>query len=102
MRWTVQGERTIHDTPWVRLRSLAVERPDGTRGDHITDTQHFVFRTDDARRIGAPTELNESDRVEWIPLTAVPGMITRREIVSGATLVRVMALLLEPPPPATA
>lgn len=179
MRWTVHGERTIHDTPWVRLRSLDVERPDGTRGDHhvvrlrdlavtaavddrrrvlmmwrhrfvtdtwawelpmglvedgespeeaaareleeetgwrpgslrelvyaqpaagVTDTQHFVFRTDDARRIGAPTELNESDRVEWIPLTAIPGMIARREIVSGATLVGVMALLLEPPSPAS-
>lgn len=177
MRWTIHGERTIHDTPWVRLRSLDVERPDGTRGDYhvvrlrdlavtaavedrrrvlmmwrhrfvtdtwgwelpiglvedgerpedaagreleeetgwrpgslrelihaqpaagITDTRHFVFRTDDARRIGEPTEQNESDRLEWIPLTEIPGLITRREIVSSATLVGVMALLLELPLP---
>lgn len=172
MRWTVHGERVIHDTPWVRLRSLDVEQPDGSRGDYhvvrlrdlavtaavdarqrvlmmwrhrfvtdtwawelpmglvedgerpeeaaareleeetgwrpgslrelvyaepaagITDTRHFVFRTDDARRVGDPTEQNESDRLEWIPLTDVRGLIASREIVSGATLVGVMTLLL--------
>ena len=178
MRWTVHGEHALHDTPWVRLRSLDVERPDGTRGDYhvvrlrdlavtaavddrrrvlmmwrhrfvtdtwawelpmglvedgerpaeaavreleeetgwrpqslrelvyaepaagITDTRHFVDRTDDARRIGAPTEKNESDRVEWIPLSRIAGMVARREIVSSATLVGVMALLLDISPAA--
>lgn len=56
-----------------------------------------MFRTDDARRVGEPTERDESDRLEWIPLTDVPGLITRREIVSSAMLVGVMALLLEVP-----
>jgi 8-oxo-dGTP pyrophosphatase MutT (NUDIX family) len=173
MRWTVHGEHTLHDTPWVRLRSLDVERPDGVRCDYhvvrlrdlavtaavddrrrilmmwrhrfvtetwawelpmglvedgeqpveaaareleeetgwrpesmrelmyaqpaggITDSQHFVFRADGAARIGEPTERNESDRLEWIPLAEIPGMIARREIVSSATLVGVMALLLD-------
>ncbi|MEV7589896.1 NUDIX domain-containing protein [Streptomyces sp. NPDC089922] len=173
MRWRIHGERTVHDTPWVRLRSLDVEQPDGALVAYdvvrlrdlavtaavddrqrvlmmwrhrfvtdtwawelpmglvedgespeaaaareleeetgwrpsalrelvyaqpaagITDTQHFVFRADEVRRVGEPTERNESDRVEWIPLAEVPGMIARREIVSGATLVGVMALLLE-------
>ncbi|MEU8978981.1 NUDIX domain-containing protein [Streptomyces sp. NPDC058251] len=173
MRWTVHGESTLHDTPWVRLRSLDVEQPDGTRGAYhvvrlrdvavtaavddqrrvlmmwrhrfvtdtwawelpmglvedgerpveaaareleeetgwrpesmreliyaqpangITDSQHFVFRAAGAKRIGEPTERNESDRLEWIPLAEIPGMIARREIVSSATLVGVMALLLD-------
>jgi 8-oxo-dGTP pyrophosphatase MutT (NUDIX family) len=173
MRWTVHGERTLYDTPWVRLRSLDVEQPDGTRTDYhvvrlrdlavaaavderervlmmwrhrfvtdtwawelpmglvedgeapasaavreleeetgwrpqamrelihaqpaagITDSRHFVFRADGARRVGEPTERNESDRLEWIPLSSVRGMIARREIVSSATLVGVMALLLD-------
>ncbi|GAB2945381.1 MULTISPECIES: NUDIX hydrolase [Streptomyces] len=173
MQWTVHGERAIHDTSWVRLRSLDVEQPDGTRTDYhvvrlrdvavtaavddqrrvlmmwrhrfvtdtwawelpmglvddgeqapqaaareleeetgwrprslrelayaepaagITDARHFVFRTDDAVRIGTPTERNESDRLEWIPLSRVAGMIGRQEIVSSATLVGVMALLLD-------
>ncbi|MEU6803488.1 NUDIX hydrolase [Streptomyces neyagawaensis] len=172
MRWTVHGEHTLHDTPWVRLRSLDVTQPDGTRGDYhvvrlrdvavtaavddrrrvlmmwrhrfvtdtwawelpmglvedgespqaaaareleeetgwrpgtmreliyaqpaagIMDSRHFVFRTDDARHMGEPTERNESDKPAWIPLADVPGMIARREIVSSATLVGVMALLL--------
>jgi len=173
MRWTVHGERPLYDTPWVRLRSLDVEQPDGTRCDYhvvrlrdvavtaavddrrrvlmmwrhrfvtdtwawelpmglvedgeraveaaareleeetgwrpgslrtlihaqpaggITDSRHFVFRTDDATRVGEPSERNESDRLEWIPLSEARAMIERGEIVSSATLVGVMALLLD-------
>ncbi|MEX2985641.1 NUDIX hydrolase [Streptomyces sp. C36] len=173
MRWTVHGEHSLHDTPWVRLRSLDVEQPDGIRTDYhvvrlrdlaiaaavddqqrvlmmwrhrfvtdtwawelpmglvedgetpvvaaareleeetgwrpeamqeliyaqpaagITDSQHFVFRANGVRRIGEPTERNESDRLEWIPLADIPAMIARREIVSSATLVGLMALLLD-------
>jgi hypothetical protein len=72
-------------------RQLIYAQPAGG----ITDSQHFVFRADGATRIGEPTERNESDRVEWIPLADIPGMISRQEIVSGATLVGVMALLLD-------
>ena len=173
MRWTVHTERPLYDTPWVRLRSLEVEQPDGTRCDYhvvrlrdlavtaavddaervlmmwrhrfvtdtwawelpmglvedgespaeaaareleeetgwragslrplvhaqpaagITDSRHFVFRTDDATRVGEPTERNESDRLEWIPLPKVRALITDGQIVSSATLVGVMALLLD-------
>lgn len=173
MRWTVYGEHSLYETPWVRLRALDVEKPDGTRGDYhvvrlrdvavaaavdrerrvlmmwrhrfvtgtwgwelpmglvedgeepaaaagreleeetgwragslrplvraepaagITDARHFVFRTDDATRIGEPTERNESDRLEWIPLAGVRELIERGGIVSSATLVGVMALLLD-------
>ena len=42
-----------------------------------------------------PTERNESDRVEWIPLSDLRGMIDRREIVSSGSLVGVLYLLLD-------
>ncbi|MCW7945596.1 NUDIX hydrolase [Streptomyces hygroscopicus] len=173
MRWEVHGEHPLYETPWVRVRSLDVEQPDGTRCDYhvvrlrdvavaaavdrerrvlmmwrhrfvtgtwawelpmglvedgeepaaaagreleeetgwragtlrpllhaepaagITDARHFVFRTDDAVRVGEATERNESDRLEWIPLSRVRVMIERGEIVSSAALVGVMALLLD-------
>ncbi|MGP4110268.1 NUDIX domain-containing protein [Streptomyces sp. 4N509B] len=61
----------------------------------ITDSQHHVFRADTATHIGPPTEQNESDRVEWVPLASVRGMIDRREIVSGASLVGLLYLLMD-------
>ncbi|MDX6263597.1 MAG: 8-oxo-dGDP phosphatase [Kribbellaceae bacterium] len=61
----------------------------------IMDSVHHVFRATTAVRIGEPTERNESDRIEWIPLTEVPAMIARREIVSGITLVGLQQALLQ-------
>lgn len=60
----------------------------------IMDSRHFVYRAMSAQYAGPPTERNESDRIEWIPLADVPGMIARHEIVSGLTLVGLQQLLL--------
>jgi hypothetical protein len=49
----------------------------------ITDSQHHVFRAEGATYEGPPTEKNESDWIEWIPLADVRAMIDRREIVSS-------------------
>ncbi|MCC3769867.1 NUDIX domain-containing protein [Streptomyces sp. UNOC14_S4] len=61
----------------------------------ITDSQHYVFRADSATYIGAPAEKNESDRIEWIPLDRVRGMIDRREIVSSGALVGLLYVLMD-------
>ena len=34
MTWQVHDERTLHETPWVRLALSDVESPDGERSDH--------------------------------------------------------------------
>lgn len=34
MRWTVHGERPVYTDPWVNLRLVDVELPDGHRFDH--------------------------------------------------------------------
>jgi hypothetical protein len=34
LRWTVHGERTIYDNPWVRLALVDVEPPNGKRFEH--------------------------------------------------------------------
>ncbi|MFE7656906.1 NUDIX hydrolase [Streptomyces bottropensis] len=61
----------------------------------ITDSQHHVFRADGATHVGPPTEKNESDRIEWIPLSEVRAMIDRREIVSSGTLVGLLYVLMD-------
>lgn len=59
------------------------------------DSRHFVFRAAGVTRIGEPTERNESDRIEWVPIADVPGMIARHEIVSGITLIGLLQLLVQ-------
>ncbi|ONK12609.1 NUDIX hydrolase [Streptomyces sp. MP131-18] len=61
----------------------------------ITDSQHYVFRADVATQIGPPTEKNESDRIEWIPLDRVRDMIDRREIISSGSLVGLLYVLMD-------
>ncbi len=34
MRWMVHGERVVYDSPWVGLRLVDVELPDGRRFEH--------------------------------------------------------------------
>jgi hypothetical protein len=57
--------------------------------------QHQVFRASGATHVGPPTEKNESDRIEWIPLSAIRGMIDRREIVGSGSLVGLLYLLMD-------
>jgi 8-oxo-dGDP phosphatase len=73
------------------LRPLIYAEP----ANGITDAEHHVFRADSATHIGPPTELNESDRIEWMPLRRVREMIDRREIISGGSLVGLLYVLLE-------
>lgn len=59
----------------------------------ITDTEHFVFLGEEPAQVAEPTELNESDRIEWIPLAEVLDLVDRREIVSGATVAGLLRML---------
>ncbi|MGW0737988.1 NUDIX hydrolase [Streptomyces sp. NPDC002851] len=61
----------------------------------ITDSEHHVFRASRATYVGPPTEKNEADRIEWIPLSDIRGMIDRQEIVSSGSLVGLLYLLLD-------
>ncbi|QKV93927.1 NUDIX domain-containing protein [Streptomyces sp. NA02950] len=67
----------------------------GEPANGITDSQHYVFRADGAIHIGDPTEKNESDRIEWIALDRIRGMIDRREIVSSGSLVGLLYVLMD-------
>jgi 8-oxo-dGTP pyrophosphatase MutT (NUDIX family) len=57
----------------------------------LSDAQHHVYWADGAEYVGEPQDGFESDKREWIPLAAVPDMISRQEVRSANT---VAALLL--------
>jgi 8-oxo-dGTP pyrophosphatase MutT (NUDIX family) len=51
----------------------------------LTDGLHHIFRADGATLVGEPTDV-EAERIEWVPLSAVPGLIARGEVGSASTL----------------
>ena len=59
----------------------------------ITDAEQFLYASGSARYLGPPRHGFESDRVAWIPLADVPGMIARKEIVGGVSLIGLLHLL---------
>ena len=64
----------------------------------IMDSRHFVYRATSVQYAGPPTEQNESDRIEWIPLTDVRAMIDRRAIVSSGSLMGLLYVLMDEAP----
>jgi 8-oxo-dGTP pyrophosphatase MutT (NUDIX family) len=67
----------------------------GQPANGITDSEHFVFRADAGTFAGPPTEVNETDRIEWIPISDIRAMIDRREVVSSGSLIGLLYLLLD-------
>ncbi|MGW2380691.1 NUDIX hydrolase [Streptomyces sp. NPDC001658] len=83
--WEETGRRAGSVTPLIYAEPA----------NGITDSQHHVFRVDGAAYAGPPVEKNESDRIEWIPLSEVRGMIDRREVVSSGSLVGLLYVLMD-------
>jgi 8-oxo-dGTP pyrophosphatase MutT (NUDIX family) len=54
LRWTVRGERTVYDNPWVRLALVDVEPPNGKRFEH-----HVVH----LGRVAVALVVDEDERV---------------------------------------
>lgn len=54
------------------------------------DTVHYLFHAEGAERTGPPSDSSEADRIEWIPLSDIRGLIAKGEIVSGPTLIAVL------------
>ncbi len=171
-RWTVHGERTVYDSPWVRLALVDVELPDGQRFEHhvwraprpaagtvvvdadrgvlllwrhrfITDSwgwevpagridegetaeqaaareceeeagwrpgplEHLVsyhpnngqsdltfelFWARSATFVGPPSDRNEAERVEWVPLPDVRRLIAAGEVRDGLSLTALLFVL---------
>ncbi|MFD8599720.1 NUDIX domain-containing protein [Kitasatospora sp. NPDC059646] len=87
------AREALEETGWrvSDVRPLIYAQP----AAGITDAEHFVFRAEPVEFTGPPTERNESDRIAWVPFAELRGLAARREMVSSATLVGVLALLLD-------
>lgn len=57
------------------------------------DAENIVFLARGAEYVGEPTDINEAERVAWIPLDDVPGMMERGEIVGSASVVGLLAAM---------
>ena len=60
----------------------------------MVDSEHVVFTGRDPEKVGEPTETTEVERMEWVPLASVPGLIDAGEIWNSGTLVALLRLLM--------
>ena len=60
----------------------------------MVDSEHVVFTGRDPEKVGEPTETTEVERMEWVPLASVPGLIAAGEIWNSGTLVALLRLLM--------
>ncbi|MER5352619.1 NUDIX domain-containing protein [Kitasatospora sp. NPDC002551] len=63
----------------------------------MVDSPHEIFVARGAAKVGEPTDAEEAGQTEWIPLTDVPGMIARDELLGSGTLVALLHLLANRP-----
>ncbi|MQA93136.1 MAG: NUDIX domain-containing protein [Streptosporangiales bacterium] len=72
------------------MRPLTVVHP--TPG--ISDSKHHIFLADGATLQGTPAEDWEAERIEWVPLTQIPSLIAKGDIVAGTTMAALCLTLL--------
>jgi 8-oxo-dGTP pyrophosphatase MutT (NUDIX family) len=77
------------------VRLLVASQP----SNGSVDSVHYLFSAGGARYAGPPSDLTEADRIEWVPLAEVPGLIDRGKLVSGPTLIALLYLLMARRPP---
>lgn len=71
------------------LRLLVASQP----SNGSIDTVHYLFHAETAEHIGEPSDRTEAERIEWVPLADIPGLIAKGEIVSGPTLIAMLMVI---------
>lgn len=88
-RWHVYGERTVYDSPWVRLVRVDVEPPDGNRFEHhVVRLQRVVMalalRNEDSEVLMLRRHRFVTDQIGW----ELPGGIVEAGDGSEASAAR--------------
>ncbi|MEV6984100.1 hypothetical protein AB0M95_22970 [Sphaerisporangium sp. NPDC051017] len=53
----------------------------------LVSAEHIVFLGRGAELVGEPVGEVEADRLEWIPMSEIPGMIARGDVWNSGVLV---------------
>ncbi|MFD8261922.1 NUDIX domain-containing protein [Streptomyces griseoluteus] len=59
----------------------------------MVDCPHEIFVSHGAEKVGDPTDLEEVGHIEWVPLSDVPGLMSRDELLGSGTLVALLHIL---------
>lgn len=62
-----------------------------------TDAENLLFVSHGADHIGAPEDINEAQRIEWLPLDSIPDRIHTGQITGAASLTGLLHVLAFPP-----
>ena len=78
------AREVLEETGWRPgpLTPLCSFHPVSGMGDKL----FHVFSAAGAERVGDPTDVNEAERVEWVPLPRVRELMQSGEIVDGLTI----------------
>jgi 8-oxo-dGTP pyrophosphatase MutT (NUDIX family) len=78
------ARETLEETGWRPgpLRPLVNYHP--TNG--ISDQTFHTFVADGASHVGAPTDIGESERIEWVPVRELRGIVLDNGMTDGMSL----------------
>jgi hypothetical protein len=57
------------------------------------DSENLLFLASGATYVGEPPDVNEADRIEWIPLEMVFDLIAKGEIIGSASIIGLLSVL---------
>lgn len=85
---------TEEETGWRpgRLSLIVASQP----SSGSVDSRHYLYRADGAEYVGPPTDITEAERIAWVPLADVRGLIAEAKIVNGPTLIGLLHVLSDP------
>jgi 8-oxo-dGTP pyrophosphatase MutT (NUDIX family) len=59
----------------------------------MVDSPHDIFVGEGAKLVGEPTDLEEAGHIAWVPLSDIPGLMARGELMGSGTLVALLHVL---------
>lgn len=60
------------------------------------DVRFHLFRAAGARRLGPPADASEAERVEWVPVQRLPGLLAGGQVLDGMSVTGLLWFLQQP------